>query len=160
MDAAGVSVAEMTRFNIDVGLREEENNRETFRAVSGLRGEFGEGYSFEAFANYGRTTVERVNLNNRIDERWIAATDAVFVDQAGADAIDVNDNTVADSRMYFDLGGTCSLDNGLALGFTVDNVLDEDPPFGLFGNSGESGLNDTVGRFYVVRASRAFGDRR
>lgn len=90
MDAAGVTTAQMTRFNVDLGLRQEEDNRETFRAVSGLRGEFGEGYTYEAFANYGRTTVERVNLNNRIDERWVAATDAVFVDQAGADAINLS----------------------------------------------------------------------
>lgn len=87
MDAAGVAVADLLRFNVDVGLRQEQNNRETFRAVSGLRGEFGDSWSYETFANYGRTTVERVNLNNRIDERWIAATDAIFVDQAEADAI-------------------------------------------------------------------------
>jgi outer membrane receptor protein involved in Fe transport len=90
MDAAGLTVAGMTRFNFDVGLRQELNNRETFRGVTGLRGDLGEDWNYEVFANYGRTTVERVNLNNRIDERWAAATDAVFVDQAGADAINAS----------------------------------------------------------------------
>lgn len=87
MDAAGVEEADMGRFNVDVGLRQEDDNRATWRAVTGLRGGFAEDWSYEVFANYGRTTLERVNLNNRIDERWAAATDAVFVDQAGADAI-------------------------------------------------------------------------
>jgi outer membrane receptor protein involved in Fe transport len=90
MDAAGITEAGLTRFNVDVGLRKEENNRETFRGVTGLRGELGDGYTYEVFANYGRTTVERVNLNNRIDERWLAATDAVSVNQAEADLINAS----------------------------------------------------------------------
>ncbi|MEO0952886.1 MAG: hypothetical protein AAFY44_16395, partial [Pseudomonadota bacterium] len=38
MDAAGVTSTTLNRFNIDVGLRQEENTRETFRLVTGLRG--------------------------------------------------------------------------------------------------------------------------
>jgi hypothetical protein len=79
MDAAGLSVAGMNRFNVDLGLRQEENNRETFRAVSGLRGDFADDYTYEVFANYGRTTVERVNLNNdRRRKRSTASKSAGF----------------------------------------------------------------------------------
>ena len=70
---------------------------------------------------------------------------------------DVSDNTVADSMLYVDLGGYYTFDNGLELGLIIDNVTDEDPPFGLFGNGGLSGLYDTIGRFDVVRASWTFG---
>lgn len=84
MDAAGVSSADLRRFNVDLGHRRELDNRETFRAVTGLQGEFGENWHFDVFANYGRTTVERVNLNNRIDERWAAAVDVIAIDAAQA----------------------------------------------------------------------------
>lgn len=88
MDAQGASAIALRRFNIDVGLRTEENTRETFRAVSGLRGDIGDSnFSYDVFANYGRTTIERVNLNNRIDERWASAQDAVRIDAAGATAL-------------------------------------------------------------------------
>ena len=85
MDAAGVTSTDLRRFNVDVGLRQEENTRETFRVVTGFRGDIGTtNFSYDVFANYGRTAIERVNLNNRIDERWAAAQDAVFIDAQGA----------------------------------------------------------------------------
>ncbi len=88
MDDAGAASIDLRRFNIDLGNRKEENDRETFRAVTGLAGNIGSsGFTFDAFANYGRSTIERVNLANRIDERWAAAQDSVLVDAAGATAI-------------------------------------------------------------------------
>ena len=87
MDDAGLPFADLRRFNTDLGLRKEKNKRETFRLVTGIKGEIGDGYSYDVFANHGRTSVQRINFNNRIDERWLAATDAVAIDQAGADAL-------------------------------------------------------------------------
>ena len=87
MDAAGVTSTDLRRFNIDVGNRQELNNRETFRAVTGIRGDIGRGFELDAFVNYGRTTVERVNLANRIDERWAAAYDAITIDGTQAAAL-------------------------------------------------------------------------
>lgn len=87
MDAVGAGVIDLRRFNVDLGLRKEENDRELFRGVVGITGEFGDGYTFDVFANYGRSSIERVNLNNRIDERWAAATDPVMVDAAEAAAL-------------------------------------------------------------------------
>lgn len=87
MDAAGVTSTDLRRFNIDLGIRQELNNRETFRAVTGIRGDLGRGFELDAFINYGRTTVERVNLNNRIDERFAAAVDAIQIDATQAAAL-------------------------------------------------------------------------
>jgi len=84
MDAAGATSADLLRFNVDLGLRQEQNNRKTVRVVTGFIGEFGDGFEFDVFANYGNTSIERVNLNNRIDERFAAATDAVVIDATGA----------------------------------------------------------------------------
>ena len=77
------------RFNTDLGLRREDNQRETFRGVLGLRGDFGDGWDYDVFANYGRTTTERINFNNRVDEKFFAAADAVAITQDDIDNISV-----------------------------------------------------------------------
>ncbi len=87
MDAAGQTTIDLRRFNIDLGLRQENNNRETVRIVTGMKGKLWEGFDYDTFLNYGRSSVERINANNRIDERFAAAYDAVRIDQAGADAL-------------------------------------------------------------------------
>ncbi|MEO1320899.1 MAG: TonB-dependent receptor plug domain-containing protein, partial [Pseudomonadota bacterium] len=95
MDAAGVTSTTLNRFNIDVGLRQEENTRETFRLVTGLRGAIGQSsFEYDVFANYGRTLIERINLNNRIDERWAAAVDAVQIDALDQRAAVVGEDVV------------------------------------------------------------------
>ncbi|MDJ0710628.1 MAG: TonB-dependent receptor [Woeseiaceae bacterium] len=87
MDSAGLSAIDLRRFNIDLGNRKENNNRQTIRLVAGVKGDVSEDVRFDVSANYGRSTVERINLANRIDERWLAATDAVAIDAAGAAAL-------------------------------------------------------------------------
>jgi len=88
MDDAGASYISINRFNTDLGLRMEDDTRSTFRAVTGLKGDIGDSnYSFDVFANYGRTKIERVNYNDRINDRWYAAVDAVEIDAAGAGAL-------------------------------------------------------------------------
>jgi len=86
--AANGNAFDLRRFNVDLGLRFEDNQRQTFRTVLGARGALGStSWDYDVFANYGRTTTERINFNNRIDENFAAATDAVAVSQADIDAI-------------------------------------------------------------------------
>ena len=87
MDVAGASVIDIRRFNIDLGLRQEENNRQTMRIVTGLEGNLGGDYNYDVFVNYGRSSVERININNRIDERFAAAYDSIQIDAAQAAAL-------------------------------------------------------------------------
>ncbi|KRG50839.1 TonB-dependent receptor [Stenotrophomonas maltophilia] len=77
MDANGADTLSISRFNVDAGRRGEEVKRETKRIVLGLEGSFGDNWSYEASANYGETVVDRINVNNRINERWFAGLDAV-----------------------------------------------------------------------------------
>jgi len=77
------------RFNTDLGLRMEDNQRETFRGVLGLRGTVGGDWDYDIFANYGRTRSERINFNNRIDENFFAAVDSVAITQDDLDNISV-----------------------------------------------------------------------
>lgn len=102
MDSAGLTQLGVARFNVDAGRRGELVERQTSRAVLGLEGYFGENWSYEASANYGQTTISRLNLNNRINERWHAGIDAVVDPATGnvvcratldADAINPHTNT-------------------------------------------------------------------
>jgi outer membrane receptor protein involved in Fe transport len=77
MDAAGASTLTVNRFNVDAGRRGEEVKRETRRAVFGAEGMFGDNWSYEVSGNYGETEINRVNVNNRYNERWFAGLDAV-----------------------------------------------------------------------------------
>jgi len=75
MDQHGVSLLSLNRFNLDAGRRGEEVDRQTVRAVFGVEGFLGKDWMYEASVNFGQTTIDRVNLNNRIDERWQAGLD-------------------------------------------------------------------------------------
>lgn len=77
MDAKGVSTLLVSRFNVDAGRRGENVERQTSRLVFGIDGFFGDNWNYEVAANYGQTTIDRLNLNNRINERWQAGLDAV-----------------------------------------------------------------------------------
>jgi len=67
----------VNRMNADAGRRGEQVDRDTKRVVVGLEGYFGDSWSYEASFNYGESTIDRVNLNNRINERWQAGLDTV-----------------------------------------------------------------------------------
>lgn len=97
MDAGGHTQAGLTRFNVDLGLRQEFNNRQTVRIVTGLEGNLIGDYDYDVFINYGRSSVERVNVNNRIDENFAAATDAVRIDAAEAATL-VNSGLIPDAQ--------------------------------------------------------------
>ena len=138
----------MNRFNVDLGHRQEQNNRETFRAVTGLQGEFGDSWHFDVFANYGRTTVERVNLNNRIDERWVAAVDAISID--ATQAADLRDSGLAPLAAAGDIVCRSTLqeaqgeDSGLPdfayTGCVPANILG----FGLISQEAKDFINSTA----------------
>ncbi|MGH8082998.1 MAG: TonB-dependent receptor plug domain-containing protein, partial [Lysobacter sp.] len=71
---------DVTRNDVDAGLRGEATDRQTARVVFGIEGAaFGadSGWLYDASVNYGRTQERRENLNNRHMERFYAGLDAV-----------------------------------------------------------------------------------
>ncbi|MBO6504057.1 MAG: TonB-dependent receptor [Kordiimonadaceae bacterium] len=56
------------RFNTD---------RQTLRLVGGFRGEFENGWRWDLSYNYGRTDIDTVNRNSRVEDRFFAGVDAV-----------------------------------------------------------------------------------
>ena len=70
----GVLVA---RDNFDLGYVIRDVQRDTYRMVFGLEGSLTDDISYEMSVNYGRMVEDNVERNNRINERFYAATDAV-----------------------------------------------------------------------------------
>lgn len=79
----GVLVA---RDNFDLGYILRDVKRETYRGVVGFRGDINDHLSYEVSLNYGRTNENNLESNNRINERWFAAIDAV-VDPSTGDVV-------------------------------------------------------------------------
>lgn len=60
----------------DLGIRDEDATRETYRAVVGLRGDISDNWSYEVAANYGRTE-ERIDVLGNVNvQRLMLALDA------------------------------------------------------------------------------------
>ena len=61
---------------LDVGLRDERFQRDTYRVVAGLRGTFNEDWSYEVSANYGKFKQETVTDGFIDRQRFALAMDA------------------------------------------------------------------------------------
>lgn len=74
--------------NDDIVLTGNDVERETVRIVAGVEGNLniGSGIDFELSYNYGETTVDNLNLNKRIEDRFYAAMDSV-VDPATGEIV-------------------------------------------------------------------------
>lgn len=74
--AAGTYRFTLARNLLDVGLRDEHFNRDTYRFVGGFRGTFNDDWSYEVSVNYGRFD-EDVTTDGFIDrQRFMLAMDA------------------------------------------------------------------------------------
>ncbi|HKT28267.1 TonB-dependent receptor domain-containing protein [Dyella sp.] len=77
MDANGLSQLNINRFDVDARLRGEATSRDTGRVVFGANGVIAGDWEYDASVNYGVMNELRQNLNNRINDRFAASTDAV-----------------------------------------------------------------------------------
>jgi outer membrane receptor protein involved in Fe transport len=84
MDANGLNsltdrakMLQVSRFNVDAGRRGENVERKTQRYVAGFEGFLSENWTYEVSGVYGKTEIDRLNLNNRINDRWQAGMDVV-----------------------------------------------------------------------------------
>ena len=54
-----------------------DTDRNTLRLVGGLRGDFDNGWRWDVSYNFGRTEIDTVNINSRVEDRFFAGVDAV-----------------------------------------------------------------------------------
>ena len=67
----------INRNNVDLGSRGEDGRRETYRGVIGIRGNFNDDWNYDLSANYGSVKNRIFSLNNRLQQRFELAVDAV-----------------------------------------------------------------------------------
>lgn len=88
------------RDNFDFGTRDEIFERDLFRTVLGAEGDIGDNAKFEVSYVYGRNETLYTSTNQRIEDRYFAALDAV---DAGA-FLTGTPNGVIDCRVNLDGG--------------------------------------------------------
>lgn len=74
--AAGTYRFSLRRNYVDLGIRDEEIRRETFRVVGGLRGTFNDDWSYEISANYGEHKENNRIAGNISRQRFVLALDS------------------------------------------------------------------------------------
>ena len=75
--AAGLTSVDVNRNNFDIPRRGEDDRRRTYRAVVDLSGRLSDHASYDISYTYGRTDVRATKLNDRLNDRFLEALDAV-----------------------------------------------------------------------------------
>src|SRR3546814_9393348 len=68
----------LNRNNVDLGTRDEKNRRDTYRIVVGAQGTFNDDWHYDVSFNYGHLKTKSTFYNNRIEQNFYNAIDAVF----------------------------------------------------------------------------------
>ncbi len=92
---AGSTFFNLNRNNVDLGTRDEAVRRDTYRFVAGVQGTFNEDWTYDVSVNYGHLKTTSKFYNNRIEQNFYNAIDAVF-DGAGNVVCRLNQNGVTD----------------------------------------------------------------
>ncbi|WP_347302018.1 TonB-dependent receptor [Croceibacterium sp. TMG7-5b_MA50] len=60
----------------DLGIRDEQSEREMYRIVGGIRGDFANSFAYELSVNYGKVNEDTTVLGNLVPQRFMLAMDA------------------------------------------------------------------------------------
>jgi outer membrane receptor protein involved in Fe transport len=74
----------VSRDHFDMGIRGEDIERDTRRVVAGIEGDLDATTGYEVSLVYGSTEVDNLQTNNRLNDRFAAALDAVVDPDTGA----------------------------------------------------------------------------
>tara|TARA_R110002096_G_scaffold223000_6_gene411983 strand:- start:2286 stop:5123 length:2838 start_codon:yes stop_codon:yes gene_type:complete len=77
MDTNGLTSLILTRGNKDHGLYSEDINRNTYTIVTGIMGEFSNGWNYNVSYQYGQYDRDQVKANGRIEARFRETVDAI-----------------------------------------------------------------------------------
>ena len=152
-DPAAPDGVGVTRDNFDLGIYGEDIDRETFRTVIGINGDFNADYSYELSYVYGQSDIDSSVVNNRYSDRFLAAIDVVTDPVTGQPTCRSNlDPTALPFQPYqsFDFTGPLSFTPGPGSGCVPLNILGEglaDPAalsWVMFSNNTPSKLTQNV----------------
>ena len=75
--AAGTYRFSLRRNWVDLGIRDEQIRRETYRIVGGVRGDFNDDWHYELSANYGEFKERNIIQGNINTQRYLLSVDSV-----------------------------------------------------------------------------------
>lgn len=94
---AGATFFRLNRNNNDFGTRDEYDRRDTYRIVVGAEGTFNEDWKYDFSVNYGEFRSRSTFYNNRINQNFYNAVDAVR-NSAGEIVCRINQAGVTDAN--------------------------------------------------------------
>ena len=130
----------VSRDNLDFGIRGNRSERETVRGVAGFDGRLNENLRYEVSYVYGRSRAETLNSNDRLADRFFAATDAVVNPANGQIACRINlpGQSIIDPNNYAGIfAATGTPVSGAPLSFSRG----ECQPLNILGEANASGLD-------------------
>lgn len=74
---AGLTAVDISRNNLDFPRRGENDRRRTYRGVADVTGRVSDHATYDVYYTYGRTDVRATKLNDRLNDRFLQALDAV-----------------------------------------------------------------------------------
>ena len=77
----------LARQLLDIGIRDEDFQRDTFRVVGGARGTFNEDWTYEISANYGKFKEDTTTSGYVDRQRFMLSLDAGLNPLTGADPV-------------------------------------------------------------------------
>jgi iron complex outermembrane receptor protein len=122
MDGEGLSELTVYRANVDQGLRDDDNSRNALSILSGLQGRFGDGWKWQAFAQYGRYELTSRETNQRITSRFFEAIDVISDPLSGDPVCRSEAARAAGCRPLDILGQNAASDDAFAY-YRVDRTL-------------------------------------
>jgi outer membrane receptor protein involved in Fe transport len=94
---AGANFFRLNRNNNDFGTRDEYDRRDTYRIVVGAEGTFNDDWKYDFSVNYGEFRSRSTFYNNRINQNFYNAVDAVR-NSAGEIVCRINQASVTDAN--------------------------------------------------------------
>lgn len=119
---------QVSRDNFDFGVRGEDVTRDTMRFVAGMQGDIWSHYNYEVSYTYGQSDVDSIALNNRYNDRFLAAIDVVTDPSTGEAACRSNlDPSALPYQPFqgFDFSGPLSFTPGANSGCRPLNIFGE-----------------------------------
>ena len=118
----------VSRDSFDLGVRGEEITRDTMRFVAGMNGDVWRRYNYEVSYTYGQSDIDNVALNNRYNDRFLAAIDVVTDPSTGQPTCRSNlDPSALPYQPFqgFDFSGPLSFTPGANSGCRPLNIYGE-----------------------------------
>jgi iron complex outermembrane receptor protein len=116
----------VTRDNYDLGVNAEDTTRETLRGVLAANGDVSDNLRYEVSYVHGETKSEIVSVNNRFEDRWLAAMDVVIDPSTNApvcrSALDPDAPEELDGCIPFNIFGQNVSDPAAADWVNIDSV--------------------------------------